>query len=174
MKRIFIVTILLLLFPSLNNANPHNDKLLTIYLEYEIPSDAEFIFSEETIIALVIEEIKADNTVINTFSDIRDIPLCTIKYQQASGKIGKIKMVWKKRDCYFVWNDGRGIFFIEDENGFFLPQTNSYRFSNNTKTLEKKYKVLLPTKNINLNDLMDSLPKDGRYSPVYTHKEILK
>ena len=75
---------------------------------------------------------------------------------------------------YYVWNDGRGIVFSVNDEGFYVPKTNSYRFPTDTKVLEIKYKVLLPTKGFNERDLEKQLPSAGFYTATYRKKVELK
>lgn len=55
-----------------------------------------------------------------------------------------------------------------------MPRTNSYRFSADTKTLEIKYRVLLPSEGIDENALMESLPSTGIYTVMYQRKIKLR
>ena len=172
MKSVFFFILTIFAFMSFAFSNGKDD--LVIDLEYEIPHDSEYIFSGNTILALLVEEIKADGRILKTFDDIRDIKEGGIDYEKAIGDIGKIRMVWSKRNGYYVWNDGRGITFSENEKGFFMPRTNSYRFSADTKTLEIKYRVLLPSEGIDENALMESLPSTGIYTVMYQRKIKLR
>ncbi len=148
----------------------YSQTVLTICLEYDVPSDCKSVFSEDTSLALSIEEIIADGEVLNYFSDVRDIQISSIKYNSSPQKKEKIKMVWTRQNGYYVWNDGRGIIFTQDEEGFYIPKTNSYRFPVNTKSLEIKYKVLLPSKNFTEKDLMKCLPDAENFTCVYSQK----
>lgn len=153
---------------------PQSKDSITICLEYEIPSGTEIVFSEDTVLALFIEEICADGIIIETFSDVRNIPVCPIGYAKKISPVGKINMTWDKRGMYYVWNDGRGIDFSLNDEGFYVPKTNSYRFPTDTKVLEIKYKVLLPTKGFNERDLEKQLPSAGSYTTTYRKKVELK
>ena len=113
MKSVFFFILTIFAFMSFAFSNGKDD--LIIDLEYEIPHDSEYIFSGNTILALLVEEIKADGRILKTFDDIRDIKEGGIDYEKAIGDIGKIRMVWSKRNGYYVWNDGRGITFSENE-----------------------------------------------------------
>ena len=135
-----------------------------IYLDYDIPTGTELVFSEDTTLAIFIEGMWADGRAVPTFQDVRDIPICNVECMTAAKKTGRIKMVWDKRGDFFVWNDGRGIVFTENESGYFVPKTNSYRFSATVRTLKIKYKVLIPPKEIDTDALLKSHPNDGTYS----------
>lgn len=143
-------------------------------LEYEIPSELNFIFSEETSMAIFIEEIKVDGVVLEPFDDVRDIEADNIKYELKTSQTGRIIMKWYKHLNYYIWNDGRGIIFTQNEEGFYMPKTNFYRFSEDAKELQIKYKVLLPYERINEHDLMISLPEDGIYTKIYQKNIKLK
>jgi len=79
-------------------------------------------------------------------------------------------MEWEKIGSNFVWNDGRGILFSENESGFFIPKTNSYMLPIDTKNLEIRYKVLLPTPDVEADSLLKSFPENGCYTPTYRYQ----
>ena len=171
MKNIFLAAILFLFTNSILFASEQN---LTLTLEYEIPNGVERVFSEDCELALCVQEIKADGKALSYFDDVRIIPKCPVNYVSPTGKSGKIKMVWKKIDSNYVWNDGRGILFSKSESGFFIPRTNSFKIPADTKKIEITYKVLLPTDDIEENSLLDSLPKNGYYTATYRYHMILR
>lgn len=147
------------------------NKQLNIFLEYECPKTCEFVFLETTTVALQIEEIIADGQLITCFDDIRDLSISDIEYKKKIGNESFINMTWYCEKDYYIWNDGRGILFSENKDGYYIPRTNSYRIPVNTKKLTIKYRVLLPSGNTDIKKLLESFPDDGIYSPSYT-KEI--
>lgn len=144
---------------------------LNIVLEYECPMNYEFVFSETTTVALQVEEIIADGQLITQFDDIRDLAISEIKYKKNKADKCFINMTWYYYQGYYVWNDGRGIIFSENKDGYYIPKTNSYRIPVNTKKLIIKYKVLFPSDNIDTKKLLETFPNDGDYSSSYI-KEI--
>lgn len=167
MKHILLTSLFLLFAGSFLFADEKN---LTLTLEYEIPNGVDTVFSEDCSLALCVEEIRADGKVLSHFDDIRIIPVCAVGYTAPAGKIGKMKMEWEKIGSNFVWNDGRGILFSKSESGFFIPKTNSYMLPIGTKNLEIRYKVLLPTPDIEADSLLKSFPENGCYTPTYRYQ----
>lgn len=163
----------ILCFVIITSVSAKTETIFAIYLEYDIPDDQEFIFDENCTLALDIIYIKIDGVLIDKFDDIRDISTIGVIYQKAIGKKAKIKMNWYLNGLYYIYNDGRGILFAENKDGYYQPYTNSFRISITAKFLEIKYRVLLPSPKISDKILCNALPQDGSYTKYYTYKSVI-
>ncbi|AGT44092.1 hypothetical protein TPE_1606 [Treponema pedis str. T A4] len=147
--------------------------MFSVNLEYDVPNEQNILFGETCSLALDIVEIKADDISIDSFEDVRDITFIDVSYQKSFEAKAKIKMYWYLIGDYYIYNDGRGILFIENKNGFYQPYTNSFRIPATTKLLEIRYRVLLPDVEKNNENLKISLPENGNYTKVYSYKVLI-
>ena len=142
-----------------------------IKLTYDVTKDTQYIFSPDTTVALDIMEIIADGNVLDMVKDepvnVSVCPLRIIKDFSKNDCYITLHLKGFHTDKYYLWNDGRGILFNQDENDIMYPYTNSYLLPINTNELIIRYRVLLPCSDIDYAFLYKSKDNTGRYTKTY-------
>ena len=142
-----------------------------IKLTYDVAEDTQCIFSPDTTVALDIMEIIADGNVLDMVKDepfnVSVCPLRIIKDFSKNDCYITLHLKGFHTDKYYLWNDGRGILFNQGDNDLMYPYTNSYLIPTNTDDLIIRYRVLLPSPDIDYSFLHKSKDNTGRYTKTY-------
>ena len=183
MKRIilsiFFFTIILHLVPLQENNYSlvefiDDGQYLILKLPYGVDANCQFVFEEDTPIAIDIIEIIADEDKL-TYIDDTNVPVSRTYLNINSIIPGQkkyyISMYWIRNSPESLrWNDGRGIIFTEIEPGLFQHNTNSYELLSRMQFIEIKYRIRIPFQFKLFSPFAFNIFKfiDNDYSEIYT------
>lgn len=141
-------------------------------LPYEIDTQIDAVFDEDSPLAIEIIEIVADGKSLSFIEDIRSLDGRTywnLKPLNSNQKIYYLSMYWYKYSNNSIrWNDGKGLFFTEIEPNLFKPNTNSYELQNTMKKVSIKYRIRMPDIGMPSKGVYPLELKENRYSNAYT------
>jgi hypothetical protein len=124
-----------------------DDNYFILELPYEVGDEVKAVFDEDTPLAVDIIEMRADGKRLSFIEDF-GVPLSQTGFGAHVTTGGKkeyyIKMFWRPSSRGFAWNDGRGIIGVKVAPNLLAHKTNSYEISPGMKTLEIRYRILLP------------------------------
>ena len=140
-------------------------------LPYLIDNSTEYIFDNDTPLAIEIIDIRADGEKLFFIDDIRNISARTyfnINKRNFSG-LHYITMYWIQWYSGEVirWNDGRGVIFEETSPNTYILSTNTFEITKNMEIIEITYRIVIPNISITINDLIDRNYNVLEFTDIY-------